>query len=313
MNTALVYYGMDVAKATLELAGPTDGRTFPNTPRGHAQLLGWLTAQPGPAHLVCEATGGYERAVVAGLHAARLRVSVLNPRTVRDFARATGRLAKTDPIDARVLRHFAQAHPPAPTAPASAAQTELVALAQEYQHLTAALTQEGNRLEHLTQPLALRLAAARVRQLKGQRDELEAALTRLLAATAELADRATRLQQIKGIGRKTAVSLLAFLPELGTLHAGQAAALAGVAPYNRDSGQWRGPRWIAGGRPAVRRALYMAALTASQRNLVLAPFYRRLVARGKPKKVALLAVMRKLVEHANRLLTQLANISPCTP
>ena len=313
MNTDIVYVGMDVAKATLELAGPVAGRSFANTPRGHAQLLAWLGTQPSPVQVISEATGGYERTVVAALHAAQVGVSVVNPRQVRDFARATGRLAKTDRLDAVVLREYGAACVPAPTAPASRAQTELTALVQEYQYLTARCAQEQNRLEQLSHPLARRQVHAQVRQLERHRTELEQAIAAVLSAHAQLAERAERLEQVAGIGRKTAVGLLAFLPELGGLRPGQAAALAGVAPYNRDSGQWRGQRIIAHGRPAARRVLYMAALSASQFNPVLAPFYRQLRARGKPAKVALTAVMRKLVEHANRLLAQPQNILPCTP
>lgn len=313
MNTEVVYYGMDVAKATLELAGPTGGRTFPNTPRGHVHLLAWLMAQSETARVVCEATGGYERGVRTALQAAGLGVCVVNPRAVRDYARAKGWLAKTDPLDARVLRDFGVTLHPPPTQAPSAAQAKLVALATEYQYIVASITREQGHQEHLVEPLTRRVSEARMRQLERQRGQLEAALAQTLAADAALADRAVRLDQVVGIGRKTVVSLLAFLPELGRLNSGQAAALAGVAPFNRDSGKWHGKRLIQGGRPAARKALYMAALSASQDNPVLAPFYQRLIARGKPKKVALTAVMRKLVEHANRLLAQPSNISSCTP
>jgi transposase len=275
-------------------------------------LLRWLAEQPGPVQVIGEATGGYERAVVAALHAAQVRVSVINPRQVRDFARATGWLAKTDRIDAALLREYGAACAPAPTAPASPAQAALVALVRESQYLIAHCAQEQNRLEQLTTPLARRQTQARVRQWTRQCEQLEEAIAEVLSRHTQLAADAARLEQVDGIGRKTAVGLLAFLPELGRLQPGQAAALAGVAPYNRDSGKWRGQRIIAHGRPAARRVLYMAALSASQYNPVLAPFYQRLVARGKPKKVALTAVMRKLVEHANRLLAQSQNLSPCT-
>jgi len=311
MNTEIVYYGMDVAKATLELAGPAGGQTFPNTPRGYGQLLAWLMAQPGLAKVVCEATGGYECAVEAALQAANVTVCVVNARAVRDFARAKGWLAKTDHIDARVLRAFGIALEPAPTVATSAAQAELSALATEYRYVVASLTREKGHAEHLTDTLVCRLSGVRIKELERQRKALFAALTRALENNPVLAARAQRLRQAKGIGAKTAISLLAFLPELGSMDQGQAAALAGVAPFNRDSGKWRGKRHIQGGRPAGRTALYMAALTASKRNPVLAPFYRRLRSNGKPPKVALTAVMRKLVEHANRLLAQPQNISPC--
>jgi transposase len=311
MNTEVVYYGMDVGKTTLELAGPAGGRTFFNTPRGHGQLLAWLAAQAGPARVVCEATGGYERAVVAVLHAAGLTVCVINPQLAHDFAGAQGRLAKSDSMDAGGLREFGQKMDPRPTPAPSAIQTELVALVNEYQYVVASMTREKGHQEHLAQPLVKRLSEARMNQLDRQREQLEKAIAQTLAKDAAMSQRAARLEEVAGIGRKTAVGLLAFLPELGRLQPGQAAALAGVAPYNRDSGQWHGKRMIKAGRPAARKVLYMSALSASQDNPVLAPFYQRLVARGKPKKVALTAVMRKLVEYANRILAQPSKISSC--
>jgi len=311
MNTEIVYYGMDVAKATLELAGPAGGQTFANTPRGHGQLVAWLKAQAGAAMVVCEATGAYERAVVAALHAADLIVCVANARAVRDFARAKGLLAKTDRIDARVLRDFGLALHPRATPALSAAQIALNALATEYQYVVASITREKGHAEHLTNPQVCSLSEARIAELDRQRKKLLTALAHALKSNPTLAEQVKRLRQAKGIGLKTAISLLAFLPELGTLEQGQAAALAGVAPFNRDSGKWHGKRSIQRGRPAVRKALFMASLTASRRNPVLAPFYQRLLERGKPKKVALTAVMRKLVEYANRLLATPQKISPC--
>ena len=198
MNTKIVYYGMDVAKATLELADPAGGQTFPNTPRGHGQLLVWLTAQSGPAQIVCEATGGYERAVVMALHAAAVTVCVVNPRAVRDFARAQGRLAKTDRIDARVLRDFGLALHPVATPALSAAQTELAALATEYQYVVASITREKGHAELLTHPLGRRLSTARIAALDRQRKDLLVALTRVLKDNPALAERAQRLRQAKG-------------------------------------------------------------------------------------------------------------------
>ena len=311
MNTEIVYYGMDVAKATLEINATSGGLQLANTARGHAQLLGWLAQQPGVPQVICEATGGYERALVAALQAAAVRVSVVNPLRVRAFARARGLAAKTDRLDAAVLRDYGERLTPSARTRLSAVQTELAALATEYQYVVASMTREHGHAELLEHPQARRHCEARLRQLERQRDDLEAALAQALEADQQLSQQAARLEQVEGIGRKTAVSLLAFLPELGRLRPGQAAALTGVAPFNRDSGEWRGKRMIGGGRPAVRRALYMAALSASKHNPILAPFYQRLRTRGKPAKVALTAVMRKLIEHANRLLAQPQNLSPC--
>ena len=300
MNTNPVHYGMDVAKATLELAGPTQARTFSNDATGHAALVGWLAGTP--AHIVCEATGGYERAVVAALHQAGVPASVLNPRAARDFARACGQAAKTDALDAQLLRRFGATLRPAPTPPAPAEQQLLHELMQTHRHLQNLLTAEQNALEHLAATPLRELARARVVLLEQQRDEVHQRVRALLAQQATHQHRAERLQQIQGVGPITAWTLLAYLPELGTLPAGKAAALAGLAPRNRDSGQWRGKRTIGGGRTQVRQSLYMAAVTASRHNPILRPFYQRLIQAGKPAKVALTAVMRKLVELANHLL-----------
>jgi len=291
---------MDVAKATLELAGPAQARTFSNDARGHAALVRWLAGTS--AHVISEATGGYERAVVTALHQAGVPVSVLNPRTARNFARACGQAAKTDALDAQLLRRFGERLRPAPTPVPSAEQQLLHELMQTHRHLQNLLTAEQNALEHLVAAPLLELARARRALLEEQRDAVHQRVRALLAQHAAQQHRAERLQQIKGVGPITAWSLLAYLPELGTLPAGKAAALAGLAPRNRDSGQWRGKRTIGGGRTQVRQSLYMAAVTASKHNPILRVFYQRLITAGKPVKVALTAVMRKLVELANHLL-----------
>ena len=301
-----------MAKAHVGTRRPTGGRTFPNTARGHVQLLGWLAALPGAAHLVCEATGGYERAVVVAGQAAGLAMSIVNPRAVRALAQARGLSAKTDALDAALLRDYGVRLKPAPARVPSAAQTELATLASGYQYVIASIVREQGYREHLTHALLLRQQAARLRQLERQRDQLETDLAHALATDPALRQRAGQLEQVQGIGRKTAISLLAFLPELGTLRPGQAAALAGVAPFNRDSGKWHGKRLIQGGL-AVRRALYMAALTASQRNPVLALFYQRLIshAANPPRSLSLPScVTRRICQPAPR---STAKYRPCTP
>lgn len=296
------YVGVDLSKLEVvaDLAAEARPRAFAHTPVGHAALV---AALPAGAHVVCEATGGYERPLCAALHAAGVPVSVVMPRRVRAFAHAAGLRAKTDPIDARLLSAFGRALAPAAQVAPGAAQAEVRDLARTRRTLLAQLNQEASHAEHCTQPLLQTLAQARRDLLEAQVRQLEARLRELLAAEAALAARAARVQEVTGIGEVSAWTVLAELPELGSLQPGQAAALLGVAPDPRDSGPRQAPRRIGGGRGAARRVLYMAALTAAHRNPILAAYYRRLtLERHKPKLVALVAVMRKLVELLNRLL-----------
>lgn len=292
---------MDVAKRTLAIQFPDQLWSTANTAQGHAAFLAKLKSR-GPVHVICEATGGYERALVLALHAAARPVSVINPRQVRDFARARGRLAKTDAIDAAVLRDYGTLLRPAAQPAPTAGSAEFAELVRARQEVVSLLTDETNRREHARLPVLLKLSRARTRQLEKQLAQIDALIAAHLAADAALRAKSERLQQVQGVGRVSACTLLALLPELGTLGDAQASALAGVAPVNHDSGQLRGQRHIHGGRAAVRRVLYMAALAASIHNPILKAFYQQLRARGKPAKVALTAVMRKLVVLLNRLL-----------
>lgn len=303
MNQSLppVYAGLDIAKATLQLRVQGHSGQWPNTPAGHRQMIQRLAAIPA-AHVVCEATGGYEHAVVAALQAASIPVSVINPARARQFARASGQLAKTDPIDADQLAAFGQAFAPAPTPPRTDSEIKLAALVTRRAQLLQLQVAESQRAEDCADPALRKLFTSWLARLAKEITKIEELIAQLLAQEAALAKRVERLEQITGVGRITAVSVLAAMPELGRLNRRQAAALAGVSPYNRDSGQWAGKRSISGGRPEVRRALYMAALSASRRNHLLKPFYDRLIAAGKPAKVALTAVMRKLIVLMNRLL-----------
>ena len=300
-NKTSVYAGLDIAKASLELHLLGKSYDLPNTPVGHAQLLKRLAAVPG-AHLICEATGGYERAVVAALHAAQVPVSVINPARVRQFARAAGKLAKTDPIDAAVLTAFGVAFAPMLTAARTAVAIQLAALTSRRAQLLELRIAEEQRADTCTEPTLRKLFTGWLAQVHKQLAKVEALTEKLLTEQTVLAAQVQRLDDIMGVGRLTAVTVLAALPELGTLNRGQAAALAGLAPYNRDSGTWAGQRHISGGRADVRCALYMAALAASRSNKILKPFYDRLIAAGKPPKVALTAVMRKLIVLMNHLL-----------
>ena len=296
-----VYAGLDIAKVSLQLHLQGKSYDLPNTIDGHAQLIKRLAAIPG-VHVVCEATGGYERAVVGSLHAAILPVSVLNPARVRQFARASGELAKTDPIDAAMLTAFGQAFAPTPTPPRSATELKLTALVTRRMQLLELRVAEAQRADTCIDLALRKLFTLWLAQMEKQIAKVEALIEALLQEQAPLANQVQRLDNIMGVGRLTAVMVLATMPELGTLNRRQAAALAGLCPYNRDSGQWAGKRCISGGRAEVRRALYMAALSASRCNHLLKPFYDRLIAAGKPAKVALTAVMRKLIILMNHLL-----------
>jgi transposase len=305
MSESLVYVGMDVAKATLDLHALStprpQARQFASDCAGHRALLRWL-ARLGWVQVVCEASGGYERAAVAALQAAWRIVSVVNPRQVRDFARAQGRLAKTDRIDAIVLADYGRCLQSSATAAPSVGQqqlAELIARRHQLQRLRAA---ESHRLEHLRHPALRRQLQRHLVALNRQLEQLDAWLSELVRTEPTLAQKVARLCLVSGVGRTTALVLLATLPELSTLNRREAAALAGVAPFNRDSGPRCGVRGIGGGRAVARQALYMAALLAAFRHPRLCPFYYRPVAAGKPPKVALVAVMRKLIILLNHVL-----------
>jgi transposase len=300
-NTSILYVGLDVAKLTLELhlAGQTHSLT--NDAEGHARLCRHL--QPYPhGQVVCEATGGYEQSVVRALHAANIPVSVVEAGRVRYFARAQGQRAKTDPIDAAVLSAYGDTFHPAATLPASPAQQQLACLTQRRRQLLQLLTNERNHAEHYTDAFCARQSRQLLKALEKQIAQCEAVIQQLLAADAALAAKAKRLDAIPGVGPVVAATVLAEMPELGQLTHPAIAALAGVAPYNRDSGSQMGRRCIGGGRAAVRQALYMASLSAVRHDRIFKEFYQRLRAGGKPAKVALTAVMRKLIILMNRLL-----------
>lgn len=296
-----IHTGLDIAKLNLQLHCAGRIHDLPNTAVGHRRLLKLLAAQPG-VHVVCEATGGYERDLVAALHAAKVPVSVLNPARVRHFARATGQRAKTDDIDATVLSAYGQALQPKATAPRTEQEQQLAELIRRRVQVLEILVAQRQQAERLTVPALRRQAQSLVRRLERDVAQIEAQLQQLRTQVAALDERAQKLEAITGIGTLTAMGVLAELPELGTLNRRQAAALAGLAPHPRESGQWHGRRTIGGGRAPVRRALYMAALVAARSNRQLTVFYQRLRAAGKPAKVALTAVMRKLIVLMNQIL-----------
>ena len=293
------YLGIDVSKLRLDTHHLGVAAQLPNAPKA---IRSWLKSLPPAVTLVCEASGGYESDLIAAAHALARPIVLLNARQVRDFAKAKNRFAKTDPIDAALIAEFAQTFAPKPLSPADPATTQLAALLKHRAHLLAQVTQNQNFAATVAEPKLRRLIAKTVAFLRQQIRQLEALMRAQQSACTELSQKITRLTQIQGVGTLSASAFVALMPELGTLSDPQAAALAGVAPFNRDSGQFRGKRHISGGRSAVRSALYMAALVASRHNPVLKPLYLRLLAAGKPKKLALTALMRKLILLANRLL-----------
>lgn len=300
-NASILHVGLDVAKLSLELHLAGRFHSLANDPKGYAQLLKHLRAH-SHAHVVCEATGGYEQPVVRVLQAAGIPVSIVEAGRVRYFARAQGQRAKTDPIDAAVLSQYgATFHPPAAVA-ATPQQQRLADLCQRRRQLIHTLTVETNRAEHYTDPLCRRQARQLHKVLEKQIQQCDQAITQLIAEDDVLAAKAKRLKAIPGVGPVVAATVLAEMPELGQLNRQTAAALAGVAPYNRDSGGQKGTRHISGGRRPVRCALYMATLSAVRHDRILKEFYLRLRAAGKKPLVAITACMRKLVILMNHLL-----------
>jgi transposase len=301
--TSRTLIGIDVAKHSLDvyLASEDRGFTINNDTAGFTQLLDQLPAA-GNCLVVIEATGGYQSRVVAALVTAGHLVAVVNPRQVRDFARGLGILAKTDRIDARVIARFGQHANPRPIEVGTEKQTQLHELVTRRRQLIELRTAEQNRLETTTTKMVRKNIRHLVEQLDKQIRQLEEAIGELLASEPELASKAALLESVPGVGPVTVTSLLVDLPELGRLDRQQVAALAGVAPFNRDSGKFHGRRAIWGGRAAVRNVLYMAALTARRCNPLIRDFAQRLEAAGKPFKVVLTACMRKLLVVLNSMV-----------
>jgi transposase len=302
MSDPQTFVGIDVAKAHLDIAvRPTGERwTVANDDVSITALVAQLQAV-SPTLIVLEATGGFQRAVVAALATAGLPVVVANPRQTRDFAKATGQLAKTDALDARALAHFAEAIRPAPRPLPDAQTDELRALLTRRRQLIAMRTAEQNRLGSAP-PRMQEAIQAHIAWLTTHLATLDDALDTALRASPVWRERDELYRSVPGIGPVCARTLLLELPELGTLSRQRIAALVGVAPFNRDSGTLRGHRTIWGGRAHVRATLYMGTLVAVRHNPVLKVFYERLVAAGKAKKVALTACMHKLLTILNAMV-----------
>ena len=296
------FVGIDVSKGQLDVAQRPGGAQWQvrNDGQGIAELLERLQ-EIGPDLIVLEATGGWELAAVGVIASVGLPVVVVNPRQAREFARATGKLAKTDAVDARVLAHFADAVRPEVRPLPSQETRELEALVARHRQLVEMLTAERNRLR-ATPSSVQEDVREHIIWLEARLERIDTELRDRLRDSPVWREQDDLLRGVPGVGPVLSVTLLADLPELGTLDRKQIAALVGVAPIARDSGKFRGKRSVGGGRAQVRAALYMGALVATRHNATIRAFYQRLVGSGKPKKVAVVAAMRKLLTMLNSML-----------
>lgn len=300
-----MFVGIDVARDRLDIhVRPSEESfTLGNDEAGHRELVRRLHGL-GPGLIVLEATGGYEVPLTAALASAGLPVVVANPRQIRDFARATGKLAKTDALDAEAIARFAEGvQPPVRELPTAQAQA-LGELVVRRRQLLDMLLAEQNRHGQVGDRRLRQRIAAHITWLRQALAEADRDLDDTIRSSPVWREKDDLLRSVPGVGDVTAHTLIAEVPELGRLGRRQIAALIGVAPLNRDSGTLRGRRMIAGGRPQVRRVLYMAALVATRYNPAIAAFYARLTAAGRPKKVALVAAMRKLLTVLNAILRE---------
>lgn len=298
LNKSII--GIDVAKRKLDLAidAQANVQTFQYDDDGIAKIIQYLNQiQP---ELVClEATGGLQRKLVAELNRAGFQVAVVNPRQIRDFARANNQLAKTDTIDAKMIARFAALLKPRCTAPVSVSQQQLRDLTTRRRQVTEMLVREKNRLASAVDPEVRRMIEEAIQLYQNQAETIEKAQAKLIENDQEAQRRSDIIQSVPGLGPVTAAALTCELPELGSLNRQQIARLIGVAPINRDSGTMRGKRTTGGGRTQVRKALYMPTLVAIRYNPMIKAFYTRLLALGKPPMVAIIAAMRKLITILN--------------
>jgi len=301
-QAATVYVGIDISKASFDVDSypVAQPACFTNDEPGRAAAASYLRGLQ-PSLIVVEATGGLEAPLVGQLATAGLSVAVVNPRQARDFAKAIGVLAKTDRVDAQMLARFGQAVKPA-VRPLKPEETlALEAMLTRRRQIIEMITAEGNRLSSAAPRIAKQIRQ-HIAWLEKRLDEADQDLDGMLRQSPVWQHKAQLMTSIPGVGRVTAVTLLAELPELGAIPRREISALVGVCPYSRDSGKYRGRRAIWGGRATVRATLYMAAIVASRHNPVIRAFYQKLVTAGKLKKVALVACMRKLLVILNAML-----------
>lgn len=298
-----MFVGIDVSKDRLDVHLRPSGEAFAVARDGEGvEALATRLLELGPELVVLEATGGFETVVAAGLAAAALPLAVVNPRQIRDFARAIGRLAKTDPLDAAVIAHFAEAVRPQPRPVPDEAARALGELVARRRQIIEMMVAERNRRRQMSQRKAIRSVERVLATLQAQLCEIESQIDDAIRGTPAWHAKEDLLTSVPGIGATIARTLIAELPELGALDRRRIAALAGLAPFNRDSGRLRGRRAIAGGRRPVRSALFMAVLVSIRRKLPIAETYHRLTANGKPPKVAIVACMRRLLGILNAIM-----------
>jgi len=305
--------GIDVGKGKLDVGVATEKRVWvwANDEGGRAELSDWIVGQEASL-VVVEASGGYEAVLVSELVERGQEVALVNPTRVRAFARAEGILAKTDKIDARVIARFGATIKPQARVRREKAQVELNELVTRRRQLVLMLTAEKNRLQTASPTMQAHIAS-HIAWLQAEIEALEQQISQAIKANPTWAETAKRIESVPGIGFITAATLVADLPELGQLNRQKIAALVGVAPFNHDSGKQRGKRRIFGGRTSVRSVLYMATLSAIRHNPVIKEFYQRLLAKGKVKKVALTACMRKLLVILNTMVKSGQDWNPATP
>jgi transposase len=297
------HVGIDLSKERLDVCSLPDGGTFSvaNDRAGIHELLARLLEGVRPELVVLEATGKYERLAAVAIAAAGIAVAVVNPRQARDFAKASGPLAKTDRIDAQILARFAGAVGPRPSVLPDEEAPVLQDILLRRRQLLEMIVAEKNRLQMASEAVARRIAA-HLRWLEKELGRVDRELDEAVGESETWRANEELLRSVPGVGPVLARTLLAELPELGTLPRRRLCALVGVAPFNRDSGTFRGKRQVWGGRAPVRAALYMGALVATRHNPLIREFYERLLAAGKPKKVALVACMRKLLSILNAVM-----------
>ncbi len=307
-NNSIHYVAIDVSKATLQIQDDGLSMTIANDPGGFKKLLKHLKGCVNPL-VVFEASGGYERALMEALHKAAIPLAMVNPARVRDFARSEGVRSKTDPIDAKMILAFAKSKAVKPMQAPSEVCLKLAAFLDRRGHLVEQLTREKNRIQN-SEALIHRSIKRMISVLEKEIAAIEKAINQLVASDPSLKARTEIIESVKGVGRVTAWTLMAYLNEIEDLSRNGAVAMAGIAPFNRDSGKFSGKRTIQGGRAKVRKCLYMAAHTAATCNPVIAPYVKGLRDRGKPYKCAIVAAMRKLLIHIQSLLKN-AQLSPC--
>lgn len=305
------YIGIDISKESFDVHALSSGqdRHFQYNDKGMAECAEWLLAEKASL-VVMESTGGYEKRLAAALAAQGLAISVINPRRIRDFAKAKGQLAKTDKLDARIIAMFAATFDPPPQKAVDELTDKIRELIARRQQLVAMRTQEKNRREHASAKVVALSISTIIDTIDKEIEKVESLINDHIDQSPTLQEKKALLQTMPGIGKTTAEFLVSELPELGQLDRRQLASLTGLAPMNRDSGKYRGKRMTGGGRGSVRKAIFFPTLTATRHNPVIKDYYRRLRKNGKKKMVAIVASMRKMLSILNAMA---ANNQPWSP